>query len=117
MQSTIPSCGEYASALLPGAEKELAAYASAVRELFGPDQALLCVEDWMEELGWMNWPPDGRIPDWRCLTITAAKRLANRLSVPGVEQTAALSNLLRQGVTQQQGVNQMQPRNLAGDPL
>lgn len=111
MQSTKQNCDEYASALQPGAEKELAAYASAVRALFGADQALQCAEDWLEELERMNWPPDGRIPNWRCLTITAAKRLANRLSVPGVDQAAALSRLLYQGA------NKMQQRNLAGDPL
>jgi hypothetical protein len=79
MPDTKPTCVELTSGLLPGAEKELAAYARAVQELFGSVEARQSIEDWREELQWMDWPSGERIPDWRRVTIAAAKRLASRV--------------------------------------
>ena len=79
MRRTKESCVDLTARLLGGAEKELAAYVRAVEELYGPDEARQSVEDWIAEMKWMDWPGEDASPDWRCLTIAAAKRLAGRL--------------------------------------
>lgn len=61
------------------AEKELAAFVAAVSELFGSEQSLQAAEDWMEELGRLDWPTGETIPDFRQVTIAAAARLARRV--------------------------------------
>lgn len=62
------------------AEKELAAFVAAVSELFGTEQSLQAAEDWMEELGLMDWPTGETIPDFRQVTIAAAARLSRRVN-------------------------------------
>lgn len=61
------------------AEKELAAFVTAVTELFGSEQSLQAAEDWMEELGQLDWPMGETIPDFRQVTIAAAARLSQRI--------------------------------------
>ena len=61
------------------AERELSAFISAVTELFGPEQARLSTEDWLEESELMDSPPRSTSRDWRSVTIAAAARLANRI--------------------------------------
>lgn len=63
------------------AERELSAFIGAVTELYGPEQARLSAEDWLDESELMDSPPrsEGRI--WRSVTIAASARLANRVSV------------------------------------
>ena len=60
------------------AEKELAAFAGAVQELFGDVQVRQSIEDWMTELESTDWASGAQTPDWRCVTIAAARRLAGR---------------------------------------
>jgi hypothetical protein len=86
MPDTKPSCVELASGLLPRAEKELAAYARAVLELFGSDEAIQSIEDWMKDLEWTDWPSRDAIPDWRRVTIAAAMRLASRVQPAQLKQ-------------------------------
>ena len=62
------------------AEREFSAFISAVKELFGPDQAQLSAVDWLDELELMDIPPGSTSRDWRAVTIAAAARLANRLN-------------------------------------
>jgi len=62
------------------AERELAAFISAVTESFGPEQARLSAEDWLEESKLMDSPPRSTRRDWRAVTIAASARLANRLT-------------------------------------
>jgi hypothetical protein len=81
MPDTKPSCVELTSGLLSSAEKELAAYAGAVQELFGSEQARRSIADWMQELQGMDWPDGDRVPDWRRVTIAAATRLASRVQL------------------------------------
>ena len=76
MHRTEQSCVELAAELMPAAEKELAAYAHAVREIYGAEQARQSVEHWMEELELRDWPVGGAIPNWRRITTRAAARLA-----------------------------------------
>ena len=79
MQGREQSCAELAAELTPDLEKQMAAYAGAVQELFGSEQVPQSVEDWMAEFELMNWPPGTAIPDWRLVTIAAASRLAVRV--------------------------------------
>lgn len=64
--------------LIALAERELAAFAGAVRELFGPEQELLSSADWINELESLNWPARPGVLDFRRITTAASARLANR---------------------------------------
>jgi hypothetical protein len=60
------------------AERELSAFIRAVTELFGPEQARLSTEDWLDEAELMDSPPRATSRGWRAVTIAASARLANR---------------------------------------
>lgn len=62
------------------AERELSSFIRAVRELYGPEQAMLSTKDWLDESDSMDAPPFSAERDWRAVTIAASARLANRLS-------------------------------------
>jgi hypothetical protein len=62
------------------AEQELAAFVSAVRELYGSEQARLSVEDWLEELALSDGLHRSTIHDWRLITLAASARLASRVT-------------------------------------
>ena len=64
--------------LLNLAENELAAFARAVSEMFGPEHVRQSVQDWIEELESLDWPQDKHAPNWRHGTVAAASRLASR---------------------------------------
>src|ERR1051326_9242991 len=57
------------------AEQELTAFFSAVKKLFGFEQAQISAEDWLNELETMNSMPVST-SDWRRITINAATKLA-----------------------------------------
>ena len=61
------------------AERELASFLGAVKELFGPEQARLSANDWLDESDLMDSPPRSSSRDWRAVTVAASARLANRL--------------------------------------
>jgi hypothetical protein len=63
------------------AERELASFIGAVKELFGPEQALLSGDDWFDESDLMNSPFRSTSRDWRAVTVAASARLASRLTV------------------------------------
>jgi hypothetical protein len=63
------------------AERELSAFISAVKEVYGPEQAGLSAEDWLDESRLIDNPPRSTSRDWRAVTIAASARLANRLTV------------------------------------
>jgi len=63
------------------AERELASFIGAVKELFGPEQALLSAEDWLDESELMDSPPRSTSRNWRAVTVAASARLANRETV------------------------------------
>ena len=67
--------------LMTMAERELRAFISSVKELFGSDQARLAAEDWVDELVLMETLPGLTSRDWRLITIAASARLANRVDV------------------------------------
>ena len=60
------------------AERELSAFIRAVTELFGPEQARLSTEDWLDESELMDSPPRATSRDWRAVTVAASARLASR---------------------------------------
>ena len=62
------------------AERELSAFISAVTELFGPEQAKLSTEDWLDESELMDSPPRSTSRDWRAVTVAASARVAGRLA-------------------------------------
>ena len=66
------------------AEKELAAFVAAVSTLHGEEQARAAADDWLLELTALEQPCKGASPDLdlRSVTIRAARRLAQRLSIP-----------------------------------
>src|ERR1700689_728983 len=88
MLRTQQSCVELAAELAPAAERELAADARAVRELYGAEQARQSVEHWMEELQLMDWPDGGAMPNWRRITTRAAARLAAEITSSQPEKLA-----------------------------
>jgi len=69
------------------AERHLAAFARAVHELYGAEQARQSAEDWVEELELTDWPEGETAPDWRQITVAAAARLAGRIDID-LSQTA-----------------------------
>lgn len=67
--------------LMSTAEREFAAFFSAVTELFGSEQAGFSVEDWLDELVSMDAVHGLRSCDCRQVTVAASIRLASRLDV------------------------------------
>ena len=62
------------------AERELSAFFRAVTDLYGPEQARVSAEDWLEESDLMDSPPRPEGRSWRSVTIAASARLADRVS-------------------------------------
>ena len=63
-------CDLLVNNLLGRAERELAAFTSAVNESFGPGQACLAAADWIDLLSSARHVGPA-IPDWRYITILA----------------------------------------------
>ena len=70
-----PVCSD----LMTMAEQELAAFFSAVTELFGSEQARLSAEDWLDALVAMKGLP-ATIREWRELTVNVSARLASGMN-------------------------------------
>ena len=64
------------------AEHELSAFVRAVTQLFGPEEAKLSAEDWLNESESVDRSPRSTGRDWRSVTVAASARLANRIAVP-----------------------------------
>jgi hypothetical protein len=74
------SCQCRDEGFLIAAEMELKSFVRAVTRLYGPDEALHSISDWIEECERLLWPRNGGAPDWRRVTIAAAARLSRRTS-------------------------------------
>lgn len=61
------------------AERELTAFFKAVMNLFGPEQAELSANDWLNELTATEALP-ASTREWRAVTLKASARLAARVS-------------------------------------
>jgi hypothetical protein len=70
------------------AEKELAAFVAAVNTVHGEEQARAAAGDWLLELLGLEEPCKGASLDFRAVTISAARRLARRLSTPSPAHAA-----------------------------
>jgi hypothetical protein len=70
-----PDCADSMSL----AERELAAFFAAVKELFGSELAELSVEEWLRELEATDDLP-ASTPEWQTLTAKASLWLANRVN-------------------------------------
>jgi hypothetical protein len=73
------------------AERELSAFVRAVTEFFGPEQARLATEDWLDELELKDMPPRATSRDWRAVTVAASARFANRGTPARDHRTLAAS--------------------------
>ena len=82
---TTGRCHQFASDILPTAARELAAFACAVRQQYGDQEARHAIEDWMTELELSDWPNGSSTLDCRRVTIAAAARLAQRIN-PGYQR-------------------------------
>jgi hypothetical protein len=74
------------------AERELSAFIGAVTQLFGPEQAKLSAEDWLEESEVTDSPPRSTSRDWRAVTVAASARLAGRLTVELHRRTSLVTS-------------------------
>ena len=70
-----PACAD----LMTRAERELSAFLNAITHLFGPEQAELSAEDWLQELIEIDGLPVST-REWRLLTVKVSTRLAGRVS-------------------------------------
>ena len=73
------------------AERELSAFIRAVTELFGPEQARLSTQDWLDESALVDRPPPATSRDWRAVTVAASARLAIRATPARDHRTLAAS--------------------------
>jgi hypothetical protein len=68
------------SALMVTAEREFVAFTRAVTELFGPQEARLSAEDWLNEVASRDCLPGPTTREWRLVTVAALARLAIRMA-------------------------------------
>ena len=65
--------------LLLTAERELAAFYTAVVRRYGPEEARRAAYDWIDGVVTMDWPVDGGLPKWHLVSIAAADSMASRV--------------------------------------
>jgi hypothetical protein len=71
-----PAC----SSLMFMAEREFAAFTRAVTELFGPEEARLSAEDWLNEVASTSCLPGPTTREWRMVTVASLARLTIRMA-------------------------------------
>ena len=59
--------------------RALGAFPYVVSELYGPEEASVSAQDWVDELELLQCVPQPLSQDWREVTIAAARRLAERV--------------------------------------
>jgi hypothetical protein len=69
-------------------ELELSAFISAVTQLFGPEEAKLSAEDWLDESELEDSPARSTSRDWRAVSVAASARLAKRLTAAQHQRTS-----------------------------
>jgi hypothetical protein len=70
---------EASEKFLTTAKRELAAFYHAVDSLYGPKEATMAAQDWIDQLEILDWPANGALPNWQRVTIGAANCLASRI--------------------------------------
>jgi hypothetical protein len=63
------------------AEREFAAFTGTVTELFGPEEAKLSAEDWLNEVASRDCLPGPTAREWRLVTVAALARLTIRMTI------------------------------------
>jgi hypothetical protein len=61
-------------------ERELGAFLHAVTELYGPEEAKISAQEWLNELDLLESIPGPTPREWRLVTIAAANRLSKRVN-------------------------------------
>jgi len=74
-----PRCAD----LMTLADRELSAFFDAVTQLFGPEQAELSAENWLQELIEIDGLPTSA-REWRSITTKVSTRLARRVNASSV---------------------------------
>ena len=67
------------------AQRELGAFLYVVSESYGPEEANIAAQDWLDELESLDHVPPLTPADWRTVTVAAASRLSKRVSTRPVE--------------------------------
>ena len=80
-----PDCSDRATM----AEQELSAFFTAVKDLYGPKQAELSAQDWLEELEASNGVP-ASAREWRLITNRITKQLAIQLNASSISTASQL---------------------------
>ena len=80
MNNTTSVRSETCAELMTMAERELAAFLSAVTKLYGAEEARMSAEVWLCELEAMNRLPGTASRDWRAVSVAALTHLASRLT-------------------------------------
>ena len=65
--------------LMTMAERELSAFFNAVTDVFGPEQAEISAEDWLQELIEIDGLP-ASAREWRLISAKASTQLASRVN-------------------------------------
>ena len=71
------------------AERELSSFIAAVTKLYGPEEAKVAAENWLDESDLMDSPPFSTERDWRSVTIAASARLADRVKPSAAREKTA----------------------------
>jgi len=87
MVSSAQSSSSPTGELVTTAERELAAFYRAISVAYGPEEAMLAAELWIEELEKSDGDRlkgaslrfDGSLSKWRSVTINASRRFASRV--------------------------------------
>jgi hypothetical protein len=84
--NSTPRCAD----LTTMAERELSAFFNAIIQLFGPEQAEISAEDWLQEVIKIDGLP-ASTREWRLITAEVSTRLASRVnaSSPSTEPQIA----------------------------
>jgi hypothetical protein len=61
------------------ADAELSAFVAEVRNSYGPEQARLSTDDWLNESDLIDSAPRSEPRDWRAVTVAAWAKLALRV--------------------------------------
>ena len=72
-----PRCND----LIVAAEREFVAFTTTITELFGPEQAMLSADDWLDELASIDCLPRPARCDWRLIAVAALARLTIRMTL------------------------------------
>jgi len=75
--------------LMTMAERELSAFFNAVTEVFGPEQAEISAEDWLQEVIDIDGLP-ASTREWRLITAKASTRLASRVSASSLPSSVLI---------------------------